>query len=110
MIDILKQFLGNKSQRDIKEIIPLVDKALEFDEEFRKLSNDDLRAKTVEFRERIHQHIEVKGQEIADLKTNLSSDEIEIEEKEKLYPSGNRSSSSHSYSDQNHFQFKKGAN
>ena len=46
-MDFFKKFLGNKSQRDIKEIMPYIDTTLGFYEEIKKLSNDELRAKTV---------------------------------------------------------------
>ena len=85
MLSILKKFLGNKSQRDIKVLMPEVDKAIEVYEEIRQLSNDGLRAKTIEFRQRIHERIEAKEIEIEELKARLNSDEIDIEEKEKLY-------------------------
>jgi len=84
-MDFFKKFLGNKSQKDIKEIMPYVNKTIEFYEEISKLSNDELRDKTVEFKQRIAGHISVKEKEIEDLKALLNSDEIEIEEKEKLY-------------------------
>ncbi|MEI6883080.1 MAG: preprotein translocase subunit SecA [Bacteroidota bacterium] len=85
MFDIFKKFLGSKSARDIKTINPQVDKALEFGEAFREISNDQLRAKTLEFRQRIKDRIKDKQKEIADLKERLSSDEIPIDEKEGLY-------------------------
>ncbi|HTX89153.1 MAG TPA: hypothetical protein VMC08_09210, partial [Bacteroidales bacterium] len=85
MVSILKKILGSKSQRDIKVLEPFVDKALGYWEEFRKLSHDELRAKTDEFRERIRNHIAAKEKEIEDLKTQINAEETEIEEKEKLY-------------------------
>ena len=85
MMDFFKKFLGNKSQRDIKVIMPYVVTALEFYEEIRKLSNDELRDKTVQFKQRIADHISGKEKEIDGLKIQLNSDEIEIDEKEKLY-------------------------
>jgi preprotein translocase subunit SecA len=85
MFDFLKKMLGNKSQRDIKGISPLVDKAVISWEETKKLSNDELRTKTLEFKERIQIYISQKEQEISDLKVQLASEEIEIDEKEKLY-------------------------
>lgn len=85
MFDIFKKFLGSKSARDIKTINPQVDIALEFGEAYREISNDQLRAKTLEFRQRISDRIKDKKQEIADLKEKLSSDEIPIDEKEGLY-------------------------
>jgi len=84
-MDFFKKFLGNKSQKDIKEIMPYVNQTIELYEEIRKLSNDELRAKTDEFKKKIADHISAKEKEIEDLKALLNSDEIEIEEKEKLY-------------------------
>ena len=85
MFDFFKKMLGNKSQRDIRLINPLVDQALVAWEQVRGLSNDELRAKTIGFRERIAAYLADKEKEIADLKEQLTSDDIEIDEKEKMY-------------------------
>jgi preprotein translocase subunit SecA len=77
--------LGSKSQRDIKAIQPLVDRALQYGEEVQKLSNDELREKTLEFRQRIRDHISGKEKEIEDLKTRINAEDTGIEEKERLY-------------------------
>jgi len=50
MISMFRKMLGNKSQRDIREITPQVDKALVIYEEIKKLGNDELRGKTIEFK------------------------------------------------------------
>ncbi len=84
-MDVFKKFLGNKSQRDIKEIMPYVTAALEFYEEIKKLSNDELREKTLLFKQRITDHILDKAKEIEEVQAKLNSDDIEIDEKEKLY-------------------------
>ena len=85
MFDFLKKYLGNKSQRDIKVINPIVEQALVFDQEFRQLTNDELRAKIDSFRLLIRDRIAEKEQEIEDVKIQLNSDELEIDEKENLY-------------------------
>ena len=85
MLDIFKKLLGSKSVRDIKTISPLVDTALEFGESFSKISNDELRAKTLEFKQRIRDRIVPKQQEITELRVKLNSDEIPIDAKEDLY-------------------------
>ncbi len=85
MLDFMKKMLGNKSQRDIKSINPLVDKAIEAYEVIKNLSNDELRAKTVEFRSRISEYLAAKEKEIEEIKVRISDDEIAIDEKEKLY-------------------------
>jgi preprotein translocase subunit SecA len=43
---ILKKILGSKNQREIKRMMPMVRRINEFDEQFKALSDDDLRAKT----------------------------------------------------------------
>jgi preprotein translocase subunit SecA len=50
---ILKKLLGSKNERDLKKMRPLVAKINKFDEEYKALSDEQLRAKTVEFRERL---------------------------------------------------------
>ena len=85
MLDIFKKLLGSKSVRDIKTISPLVETALEFGEAISKISNDELRAKTIEFKQRIQDRIVAKQQEIAELRAKLNSDEIPIDAKEDLY-------------------------
>jgi preprotein translocase subunit SecA len=43
---ILKKILGSKNQREIKRLSPMVRKINELDEQFKALSDDELRAKT----------------------------------------------------------------
>ena len=47
---ILKIFVGDKSKQDVKMISPIVKSILSFEEKVSQLSNDDLRAKTDEFK------------------------------------------------------------
>jgi preprotein translocase subunit SecA len=55
---LAKLFGGNKSEKDIKEIQPLVGKINEYFNAYQSISNDALRGKTVEFKERIRKHLE----------------------------------------------------
>src|SRR5213594_2075610 len=43
---ILKKILGSKNQRELKRLMPIVRRMNEFDEQFKSLSDDGLRAKT----------------------------------------------------------------
>ena len=65
---ISKIFGGSKSEKDVAKILPLVEKINRFHTQYRTLDNDALRAKTVEFRERIARHLEAIDAEIAGLK------------------------------------------
>jgi preprotein translocase subunit SecA len=64
---ISKLFGGNKSEKDIKIIMPLVEKINQYVAEYGALSNDDLRAKTNEFKQRIKEHLQEIDSSIAAL-------------------------------------------
>src|SRR3954466_4841872 len=48
---VLKKVLGSKNQRELKRMMPLVRRINELDEQFKVLSDDELRAKTTQWRE-----------------------------------------------------------
>ena len=50
---ILKKLLGSKNERDLKKLQPLVARINELDEEYKALTDEQLKAKTIEFRERL---------------------------------------------------------
>jgi len=52
-----KLFGGSKSEKDVKAILPLVTKVNQHFQAFASLSNDQLRGKTAEFRQRISEHL-----------------------------------------------------
>ncbi len=81
--DFLSKLFGNKAQRDIREIEPYVRKIQSVYPSIEKLSNDELRARTVAIRERVQQHVSVEKERISELKAQI--DELEIEEREKNY-------------------------
>lgn len=64
---ISKLFGASKSEKDIKIIRPVVDQVSKHYEAYQSLSNDELRQKTQEFRERIKAHLETTDNEIATL-------------------------------------------
>lgn len=50
---VIKIFVGDKSQKDVKKIQPLVDQIKEEEKKLENLSLDELRQKTVLFKEKI---------------------------------------------------------
>lgn len=50
---ILKKILGSKNERDLKKLRPLVQKINILDEEYKTLTDEQLQAKTAEFKERV---------------------------------------------------------
>ncbi len=61
---ISKLFGGNKSEKDVKQIMPQVEKINQFFKQYASLSNDELRNKTNEFRQRIKAHLAATDNEI----------------------------------------------
>ncbi|MBZ4663911.1 MAG: secA [Caloramator sp.] len=59
---ILEKIFGTYSDREIKRIMPLVEKIESLDEQMSKLSDDELRGKTFEFKQRLE-----KGETLDDL-------------------------------------------
>ncbi|HET9135087.1 MAG TPA: preprotein translocase subunit SecA, partial [Candidatus Kapabacteria bacterium] len=74
MLKLLQKVFGSKAEKDVKELLPIVD---EINEEFAKLqslSDDELRAKTDEFRERIHAAVGAMEEEMLGLQEDLKQD------------------------------------
>jgi preprotein translocase subunit SecA len=86
MAKFWQKLLGSKADRDLKALTPTVSKVHKASEQISKLSNDELRAKTIEFKNRINENIQAEQKEIAEIKEKVNSGEnIDIQEKEKLY-------------------------
>jgi len=81
---ILKVFVGDKSQKDIKEIQPLVDKIRKIEPTLVNLSHDELRAKTVSFKAKIAESIKAINDSIKSLKEEIEAT-ADIDKKETLY-------------------------
>src|SRR6478736_5166758 len=71
---IQKFFGGSKSEKDVKIIQPLVGEINRHFDSYQSLSNDQLRSKTLEFRERIKSHLSQTDQQISDL--NKQAEEL----------------------------------
>src|ERR1043166_1096432 len=59
---ILKKFLGSKNQRELKRLRPIVQRINEFDEQFKNLSDDELRGKTTAWKEELSKISDVQEQ------------------------------------------------
>ncbi len=81
--DFIGKLFGNKNTRDMREIQPWVEKVKKAYVEIEKLTNDGLRAKTQELKERIRQSATEENAKIAELKAKV--EETEIEEREQLF-------------------------
>ena len=52
---VFEKIFGTRSQREIKKIQPTVDKILALEDEYKALSEEALKAKTAEFKNRLDQ-------------------------------------------------------
>jgi preprotein translocase subunit SecA len=82
---ITKLFGGSKSERDVKEVTPYVQQVNDFFAEYKSLSNDELRNKTQEFRDRIAAYIKEETDEIANLKAQAEAEDVDIDEQETMF-------------------------
>ena len=81
--EILKKLFGNKSQRDLKEIDPYVQKVKAVYPEIEKLSNDELRARIDDVRQRIQSAVAEDKQRIADLKAGV--EDLDFDKREAVW-------------------------
>jgi preprotein translocase subunit SecA len=81
MLSFLKKLFPSKHEKDINTINPLIDEINVKFEEFESLSDEQLRAKTDEFRERIKSETSETTSKIAELQERLKQD---VDHKEKL--------------------------
>lgn len=79
--DFLSKLFGNKAQRDIREIQPYVDKIELVYPSIKKLSNDELRQRTLDIRAEIQKYVSEEKAKINELKSQIESQEIEQREK-----------------------------
>ncbi|MBP5373415.1 MAG: preprotein translocase subunit SecA [Bacteroidales bacterium] len=83
LADILKKIFGSKSDRDMKQIRPILDKILAAYPEIDALSNDALRERSAAIRQKIADVEKPFEDRIAEIKATLEQD-IPISQKEAL--------------------------
>jgi preprotein translocase subunit SecA len=79
MKSLIKAIFGDKQTKDLKKLWPIVDEINEEYEKIKNLSDDELKAKTPEFKERIQNYTAELRLKIEETKAKLqSNDEIDI--------------------------------
>ena len=82
----VSKMFGNKSERDIRDIQPIIENIHKAYESISQLSHDGLRAKTVEFKKRIQDHIAAENKEMQELRDAIDTNpDMDVAEKEKNY-------------------------
>jgi preprotein translocase subunit SecA len=81
---ILKVLVGDKSQKDIKSIQPIIAKVKALENNLATLSNDELRVKTAHFKQKIKESRANIDRQIQEIKTKVDALE-DIDAREELY-------------------------
>ena len=74
---VIKIFVGDKQQKDLKILQPIVEKVTAFETSLTSLSNDELRNKTTEFKKRLKEGTKVFNDKITALEKEAKDAEID---------------------------------
>ena len=80
---VLKIFVGDKNKKDLKTLLPIVENVISFENNLKALSDDGLRSKTLEFREKINIATQPFHDKIASLEDEVTA--VNIDRKEEIY-------------------------
>ena len=75
MLNVIKKIFGDKHEKSLKLLWPVVEEINQEYEKFKQLSDDELRAKTQEFKNKINEFTAETRKQIDELKSKLQSDE-----------------------------------
>ncbi|WP_400262165.1 preprotein translocase subunit SecA [Sphingobacterium sp. SG20118] len=90
MLKFLSKLFGSKSERDIKGVQPIVEKIKSEYEQLASLSDDELRGKTADFKNRIKGYLADIDQEISSLKAEADADDIDMSQKTAIYENADK--------------------
>ena len=82
-LEVITKLFGNKAQKDMRAIQPIVDQIKVAYETIDKLSNDELRARSWALMDRLQEAVKPQKNRIAELKASIEG--LEIEKREKVY-------------------------
>jgi len=84
MFNVIKKLFGSKYDRDVKMYSPIVEDINGYFESYKSLTHDQLRNKTVEFRQRIAEHLSGIDEDINNLDAEIAAQE-DMLKKEELF-------------------------
>jgi preprotein translocase subunit SecA len=87
MLKLISKLIGgNKSEKDVKQLEPIVVKINQYFEQYQSFSNDDIRAKTIEFKQRIKDHLKDIDAEIESKKQSAETlADTDIQGRDAIY-------------------------
>lgn len=86
MFDFLKKVFGTKSEKDVKDIEPMVDEINEIFATLANISNDELRARSQKLKQKIQDHIKEERAKIDGINAEIAAKpDMDVNTKEELY-------------------------
>ncbi|RYE17017.1 MAG: preprotein translocase subunit SecA, partial [Sphingobacteriales bacterium] len=85
MLDFFSKLFGSKSERDVKGINPIVDKIKAEYAKLGDITNDELRAKTAQFKQTIKEGLTAIDEQISAIKEQTENPDLDVSEKVELY-------------------------
>ncbi len=82
---VIGKFLGNKADRDMREVFPYVDKIKAAYEPLPELSNDQLRERSALLKKRVADFVDEEKTQLEALKARAEDPEVDVSEKEDIY-------------------------
>ena len=82
---IVGKFLGNKADRDMKEVAPYVEKVAAEFEKLQGITNDELRARSAALKLKIEDYVSEEKRSVEEMKTHAEDPEVDVNEVEALY-------------------------
>ncbi|MCG9880343.1 MAG: preprotein translocase subunit SecA [Bacteroidia bacterium] len=81
----ITKIFGSKTDRDLKELYPIVTQINTVYEQLRNISDDELRGKTAEFKQRIQSRLQEIDNTLAEILEETKEDQIDLLKKDKLF-------------------------
>lgn len=85
LFDFASKLFGNKYDKDLQEITPIIEKIKAASTAIQGLTNDELRQKTEDFKATISASVSAQRKQISELKEKAEDESIDSQEKETLY-------------------------
>ena len=82
---VIGKFLGNKADRDMREVTPYVEKIQKAYEPLPQLSNDQLRERSAALKQKVTDYVAEEKSKLEALKVKAEDPEVDVSEKETIY-------------------------
>jgi len=80
MLEFLTKIFGSKHEKDVKEMMPIVHRINEIYEEYNNLTDDQIKAKTIEFKELVKKNTQELEDEKLEINNKLKNEALKPEE------------------------------